>query len=121
MLGTLVGFNKNCHLVAFYQQHVDKQPEKSGGRGVRDRFQKSYRWGIKFRSFVSLKAEDLAGNTWRHLKINPSFDAVGRIVQGIKELTESLMIMVGIVAMAGNKGTQSHMLSSASYSRDFRN
>ena len=61
-------------LVAFYQKYVDEQskkeikdilvrydrtllvadprrcePKKFGGRGARARFQKSYRWGIKFR------------------------------------------------------------------------
>ncbi|XWS29579.1 hypothetical protein CRYUN_Cryun24cG0041000 [Craigia yunnanensis] len=36
------------------------------------------------------KAEDLAGNTWQHLKTNPSFAdaAMGRIAQGTKVLAE---------------------------------
>ncbi|XP_020978362.1 GLABRA2 expression modulator [Arachis ipaensis] len=39
---------------------------------------------------ASRKAETLAGNTWQHLKTNPSFTeaAVGRIAQGTKVLAE---------------------------------
>ena len=47
-------------------------------------------------------AEGLAENTWQRLKTSPSLvdAAMGRIAQGTKALTESLVIMVGIVAKA---------------------
>ncbi|KAF1861742.1 hypothetical protein Lal_00026172 [Lupinus albus] len=47
------------------------------------------RWGRKVGE-ATRKAETLAGNTWQHLKTNPSFAdaAVGRIVQGTKVLAE---------------------------------
>ncbi|OIV94490.1 hypothetical protein TanjilG_25552 [Lupinus angustifolius] len=47
------------------------------------------RWGKKLGE-ATRKAETLAGNTWQHLKTNPSFAeaAVGRIVQGTKVLAE---------------------------------
>ncbi|KAE9466207.1 hypothetical protein C3L33_01869, partial [Rhododendron williamsianum] len=47
------------------------------------------RWGKKVGE-ATRKAEDLAGNTWQHLKTAPSFAdaAVGRIAQGTKILAE---------------------------------
>uniref|UniRef100_A0A5B7B5M8 Putative GLABRA2 expression modulator n=1 Tax=Davidia involucrata TaxID=16924 RepID=A0A5B7B5M8_DAVIN len=47
------------------------------------------RWGKKVGE-ASKKAEDLAGNTWQHLKTAPSFAdaALGRIAQGTKVLAE---------------------------------
>ncbi|XP_050205900.1 GLABRA2 expression modulator isoform X3 [Mercurialis annua] len=47
------------------------------------------RWGKKVGE-ASKKAEDLAGNTWQHLKTSPSFTeaALGRIAQGTKVLAE---------------------------------
>ncbi|KAJ4714521.1 GLABRA2 expression modulator-like [Melia azedarach] len=47
------------------------------------------RWGKKVGE-ASRKAEDLAGNTWQHLKTSPSFAdaAMGRIAQGTKVLAE---------------------------------
>ncbi|KAB1214529.1 GLABRA2 expression modulator [Morella rubra] len=47
------------------------------------------RWGKKVGE-ASKKAEDLAGNTWQHLKTSPSFAdaAMGRIAQGTKVLAE---------------------------------
>ncbi|CAL0331541.1 unnamed protein product [Lupinus luteus] len=47
------------------------------------------RWGRKLGE-ATRKAETLAGNTWQHLKTNPSFAeaALGRIVQGTKVLAE---------------------------------
>lgn len=47
------------------------------------------RWGRKVGE-ASKKAEDLAGNTWQHLKTSPSFAdaAMGRIAQGTKVLAE---------------------------------
>ncbi|XP_022133205.1 GLABRA2 expression modulator [Momordica charantia] len=47
------------------------------------------RWGRKVGE-TSKKAEDLAGNTWQHLKTSPSFAdaALGRIAQGTKVLAE---------------------------------
>ncbi|KAA8530787.1 hypothetical protein F0562_005589 [Nyssa sinensis] len=47
------------------------------------------RWGKKVGE-ASKKAEDLAGNTWQHLKTAPSFAdaAMGRIAQGTKVLVE---------------------------------
>ena len=49
-------------------------------------------------------AEDLAENTWQRLKTSPSLvdAAMGRIAQETKVLAESLVIMVGIVAVAVN-------------------
>ncbi|XP_017616352.1 GLABRA2 expression modulator [Gossypium arboreum] len=47
------------------------------------------RWGRKVAE-ATRKAEDLAGNTWQHLKTSPSFAeaAMGRIAQGTKVLAE---------------------------------
>ncbi|XVF61539.1 hypothetical protein PTKIN_Ptkin08bG0137700 [Pterospermum kingtungense] len=47
------------------------------------------RWGRKVGE-ATRKAEDLAGNTWQHLKTSPSFAdaAMGRIAQGTKVLAE---------------------------------
>ncbi|CAI9780908.1 unnamed protein product [Fraxinus pennsylvanica] len=47
------------------------------------------RWGKKVGE-ATRKAEDLAGNTWQHLKTSPSLAdaAVGRIAQGTKVLVE---------------------------------
>ncbi|KAJ8771200.1 hypothetical protein K2173_025952 [Erythroxylum novogranatense] len=47
------------------------------------------RWGKKVGE-ASRKAEDLAGNTWQHLKTSPSFTeaALGRLAQGTKVLAE---------------------------------
>ncbi|KAE7999988.1 hypothetical protein FH972_004360 [Carpinus fangiana] len=47
------------------------------------------RWGKKVGE-TTRKAEDLAGNTWQHLKTGPSFAdaAMGRIAQGTKVLAE---------------------------------
>ncbi|KAK8491793.1 hypothetical protein V6N13_076686 [Hibiscus sabdariffa] len=47
------------------------------------------RWGRKVAE-TTKKAEDLAGNTWQHLKTSPSFAeaAMGRIAQGTKVLAE---------------------------------
>ncbi|KAK7252419.1 hypothetical protein RIF29_36345 [Crotalaria pallida] len=47
------------------------------------------RWGRKVGE-ATRKAETLAGNTWQHLKTNPSFAeaAMGRIAQGTKVLAE---------------------------------
>ncbi|KAH9712801.1 GLABRA2 expression modulator [Citrus sinensis] len=47
------------------------------------------RWGKKVGE-ATKKAEDLAGNTWQHLKTSPSFAdaAMGRIAQGTKVLAE---------------------------------
>ncbi|KAK8672935.1 hypothetical protein V6N13_111292 [Hibiscus sabdariffa] len=47
------------------------------------------RWGRKVAE-ATKKAEDLAGNTWQHLKTSPSFAeaAMGRIAQGTKVLAE---------------------------------
>jgi hypothetical protein len=47
------------------------------------------RWG-KRAVEASKKAEDLAGNTWQHLKTSPSFAdaAMGRLAQGTKVLAE---------------------------------
>ncbi|PSS36679.1 GLABRA2 expression modulator like [Actinidia chinensis var. chinensis] len=47
------------------------------------------RWGRKVGE-ATRKAEDLAGNTWQHLKTAPSFSdaALGRIAQGTKVLAE---------------------------------
>ncbi|GAA0157418.1 hypothetical protein LIER_14688 [Lithospermum erythrorhizon] len=47
------------------------------------------RWGKKVGE-ASRKAEDLAGNTWQHLKTGPSFAdaALGRIAQGTKVFAE---------------------------------
>ncbi|KAL6959471.1 hypothetical protein U1Q18_039621 [Sarracenia purpurea var. burkii] len=47
------------------------------------------RWGKKVEE-ATRKAEDLAGNTWQHLKTAPSFAdaAMGRIAQGTKVLAE---------------------------------
>ncbi|PIN05545.1 hypothetical protein CDL12_21911 [Handroanthus impetiginosus] len=47
------------------------------------------RWGKKVGE-ASRKAEDLAGNTWQHLKTSPSLAdaALGRIAQGTKVLAE---------------------------------
>ncbi|OWM66216.1 GLABRA2 expression modulator-like [Punica granatum] len=47
------------------------------------------RWGRKVAE-ATRKAEDLAGNTWQHLKTGPSFAdaAMGRIAQGTKILAE---------------------------------
>ncbi|XVF59081.1 hypothetical protein PTKIN_Ptkin07bG0246100 [Pterospermum kingtungense] len=47
------------------------------------------RWGRKVGE-ATRKAEDLAGNTWQHLKTSPSFAeaAMGRIAQGTKILAE---------------------------------
>ncbi|KAK2656541.1 hypothetical protein Ddye_009593 [Dipteronia dyeriana] len=47
------------------------------------------RWGKKVGE-ATRKAEDLAGNTWQHLKTSPSFAdaAMGRIAQGTKVLAE---------------------------------
>ncbi|KAJ8765568.1 hypothetical protein K2173_014690 [Erythroxylum novogranatense] len=47
------------------------------------------RWG-KMVGEASRKAEDLAGNTWQHLKTSPNFTeaALGRIAQGTKVLAE---------------------------------
>ncbi|XP_015583922.1 GLABRA2 expression modulator isoform X2 [Ricinus communis] len=47
------------------------------------------RWGKKVGE-ATKKAEDLAGNTWQHLKTSPSFTdaALGRIAQGTKVLAE---------------------------------
>lgn len=47
------------------------------------------RWGKKVGE-ATRKAEDLAGNTWQHLKTGPSFAdaAMGRIAQGTKVLAE---------------------------------
>ncbi|KAA0036331.1 putative GEM-like protein 3 [Cucumis melo var. makuwa] len=47
------------------------------------------RWGKKVGE-ATKKAEDLAGNTWQHLKTSPSFAdaALGRIAQGTKVLAE---------------------------------
>uniref|UniRef100_A0A7N0T7K2 GRAM domain-containing protein n=1 Tax=Kalanchoe fedtschenkoi TaxID=63787 RepID=A0A7N0T7K2_KALFE len=47
------------------------------------------RWGRKVGE-ATKKAEDLAGNTWQHLKTAPSFAdaAMGRIAQGTKVLAE---------------------------------
>lgn len=47
------------------------------------------RWGKKVGE-ATKKAEDLAGNTWQHLKTGPSFAdaAMGRIAQGTKVLAE---------------------------------
>ncbi|KAL7230621.1 hypothetical protein ACSBR2_008986 [Camellia fascicularis] len=47
------------------------------------------RWGKKVGE-ATKKAEDLAGNTWQHLKTAPSFAdaALGRIAQGTKVLAE---------------------------------
>lgn len=47
------------------------------------------RWGRKVGE-ATKKAEDLAGNTWQHLKTSPSFAdaALGRIAQGTKVLAE---------------------------------
>ncbi|XP_041001779.1 GLABRA2 expression modulator-like [Juglans microcarpa x Juglans regia] len=47
------------------------------------------RWGKKVEE-ATKKAEDLAGNTWQHLKTSPSFAdaALGRIAQGTKVLAE---------------------------------
>ncbi|XP_039053463.1 putative GEM-like protein 3 [Hibiscus syriacus] len=47
------------------------------------------RWGRKVTE-ATKKAEDLAGNTWQHLKTSPSFAeaAMGRIAQGTKVLAE---------------------------------
>ncbi|KAK9285939.1 hypothetical protein L1049_025141 [Liquidambar formosana] len=47
------------------------------------------RWGKKVGE-ATKKAEDLAGNTWQHLKTGPSFAdaALGRIAQGTKVLAE---------------------------------
>lgn len=47
------------------------------------------RWGRRVGE-ATKKAEDLAGNTWQHLKTGPSFAdaAMGRIAQGTKVLAE---------------------------------
>ncbi|MBA0714623.1 hypothetical protein Golax_013587 [Gossypium laxum] len=47
------------------------------------------RWGRKVGE-ATRKAEDLAGNTWQHLKTSPSLAeaAMGRIAQGTKVLAE---------------------------------
>ncbi|KAH7520473.1 hypothetical protein FEM48_Zijuj08G0147600 [Ziziphus jujuba var. spinosa] len=47
------------------------------------------RWGKRVGE-ATKKAEDLAGNTWQHLKTSPSFAdaAMGRIAQGTKVLAE---------------------------------
>ncbi|XP_052191484.1 GLABRA2 expression modulator-like [Diospyros lotus] len=47
------------------------------------------RWGRRVREATRM-AEDLAGNTWQHLKTAPSFTdaALGRIAQGTKILAE---------------------------------
>ncbi|XWS33382.1 hypothetical protein CRYUN_Cryun22dG0077300 [Craigia yunnanensis] len=47
------------------------------------------RWGRKVGE-ATRKAEDLAGNTWQHLKTSPSFAeaAMGRIARGTKVLVE---------------------------------
>ncbi|KAK4790405.1 hypothetical protein SAY86_017709 [Trapa natans] len=47
------------------------------------------RWGRRVAQ-TTKKAEDLAGNTWQHLKTGPSFAdaAMGRIAQGTKILAE---------------------------------
>ncbi|XP_038880968.1 GLABRA2 expression modulator [Benincasa hispida] len=47
------------------------------------------RWGRKVGE-ATKRAEDLAGNTWQHLKTSPSFAdaALGRIAQGTKVLAE---------------------------------
>ncbi|KAK7361302.1 hypothetical protein VNO77_03352 [Canavalia gladiata] len=47
------------------------------------------RWGRKVGD-ATRKAENLAGNTWQHLKTSPSFTeaAMGRIAQGTKVLAE---------------------------------
>lgn len=47
------------------------------------------RWGKKVGE-ATKKAEDLAGNTWQHLKTSPSFAeaAMGRIAQGTKVIAE---------------------------------
>ncbi|CAK9169709.1 unnamed protein product [Ilex paraguariensis] len=47
------------------------------------------RWGTKVGE-ATKKAEDLAGNTWQHLKTGPSLAdaALGRIAQGTKVLAE---------------------------------
>ncbi|KAJ7943708.1 GLABRA2 expression modulator-like [Quillaja saponaria] len=47
------------------------------------------RWRVKVGE-ATRKAEDLAGNTWQHLKTSPSFAeaAMGRIAQGTKVLAE---------------------------------
>nr|KJB17361.1 hypothetical protein B456_003G042500 [Gossypium raimondii] len=47
------------------------------------------RWGRKVAE-ATRRAEDLAGNTWQHLKTSPSFAeaAMGRIAQGTKVLAE---------------------------------
>ncbi|KAM7274653.1 hypothetical protein ACFE04_016519 [Oxalis oulophora] len=47
------------------------------------------RWG-KRAAEATKKAEDLAGNTWQHLKTSPSFAdaAMGRLAQGTKVLAE---------------------------------
>ncbi|KAL2344403.1 hypothetical protein Fmac_005688 [Flemingia macrophylla] len=47
------------------------------------------RWGRKVGE-ATKKAENLAGNTWQHLKTSPSFTeaAMGRIAQGTKVLAE---------------------------------
>ncbi|XP_037495147.1 GLABRA2 expression modulator isoform X2 [Jatropha curcas] len=47
------------------------------------------RWGRRVGE-ATKKAEDLAGNTWQHLKTAPSFTdaALGRIAQGTKVLAE---------------------------------
>uniref|UniRef100_A0A2P2J7C8 GRAM domain-containing protein n=1 Tax=Rhizophora mucronata TaxID=61149 RepID=A0A2P2J7C8_RHIMU len=47
------------------------------------------RWGKKVGE-ATRKAEDLAGNTWQHLKTSPSFAdaALGRLAQGTKVIAE---------------------------------
>ncbi|KAH0711414.1 hypothetical protein KY289_007373 [Solanum tuberosum] len=47
------------------------------------------RWGTKVGE-ATKKAEDIAGNTWQHLKMSPSIvdAALGRIAQGTKVLAE---------------------------------
>ncbi|KAH7860426.1 hypothetical protein Vadar_013243 [Vaccinium darrowii] len=52
------------------------------------------RWGKKVGE-ATKKAENLAGNTWQHLKTAPSFAdaAMGRIAQGTKVLAEAGPVM----------------------------
>ncbi|KAL1070975.1 hypothetical protein V6Z11_D11G059200 [Gossypium hirsutum] len=52
------------------------------------------RWGRKVGE-ATRKAEDLAGNTWQHLKTSPSLAeaAMGRIAQGTKVLAEAGPVM----------------------------